>query len=466
MSPEDIRLLNSLLHSFDVTRLGEGNTAAGANLLASMACSLASVQRPGSGLINRNDDTITAGTSLLVSGAHSCSLISEKILNGLAMRQNNLTARLHQRNRNRVLQPCGAGPVKVGPGGFTADTEEMLVEQLLQPGNIMDEDAPALWGVLLNTPLRMDPGDLDARPLIYLTGSKTSDLSSRMQRCHLGRPLVHLGVDSVADFTRYEHLCPALMDGRTTLDNMVETIRGSVIVTDPGGVLGEVVRTDISSARWASRLLWLIDDNTGPDPCNADDDSPVPLDGITRRYARALGVALGQRINTRNTGPAMLENEFTDIQATWVEFLRKMEPEFPGIVGVGRNLYATLWFGLNKMIDVSSPPAGFQLVTGHVLALAKILVHRMVNVRMEMLELAKTDLRLNLAASIIHRLADGPHGIRQLSRRFDRLSSGDCHGLLLDLQASGRVSYSRGKWRLAQSTPATDTDARHLILDA
>ena len=44
MPANDTSHLQSLLTRFDVKRLGEGDVAAGANLLAAMACSLANIQ--------------------------------------------------------------------------------------------------------------------------------------------------------------------------------------------------------------------------------------------------------------------------------------------------------------------------------------------------------------------------------------------------------------------------------------
>jgi hypothetical protein len=82
MSPTDTRYLNELLNIFGAERLGEGNLVAGANLLAAMACSLANIQRPGSGLVADDGSTLKVGTSLLIFGSHSAGLISERVLGG------------------------------------------------------------------------------------------------------------------------------------------------------------------------------------------------------------------------------------------------------------------------------------------------------------------------------------------------------------------------------------------------
>lgn len=70
--------LHELLTTFGAARLGEGDPVAGANLLATMACSIANIQRHGSGLKAPDGETLAVGTSLMVSASLTTSLISEK----------------------------------------------------------------------------------------------------------------------------------------------------------------------------------------------------------------------------------------------------------------------------------------------------------------------------------------------------------------------------------------------------
>jgi hypothetical protein len=51
MSKASDRHLNHFLSTFDTTNLGEGDPVAGANLLAAVACTLANIARPGSGVV-------------------------------------------------------------------------------------------------------------------------------------------------------------------------------------------------------------------------------------------------------------------------------------------------------------------------------------------------------------------------------------------------------------------------------
>ena len=105
MSSQDSQHLHALLNAFDAERLGEGDPVAGANLLVAMACSLAAIQKPGCCLTDSRGSTVGVGTNLIVSGPLSAALIEEKVLAGLARRQDNLVdllRRTHRRNGETV----------------------------------------------------------------------------------------------------------------------------------------------------------------------------------------------------------------------------------------------------------------------------------------------------------------------------------------------------------------------------
>jgi len=245
MSAQDSHCLNDILHSFGVAQLGEGDPVAGANLLAAMAISLANIQRPRGGLATWEGDMIAAGASFLVSGAHSCSLIGDRVLTGFAARQNNLTARFGQR-RTREIGKGGdsAGVPQTVSSDLAANWAETVMQQLSQPGAITDQQSTECWGALVRITPPTDITYLQEHPMVFVTGTKTAELAGQLERCHLGRPLLHVGIDSVADLARFEHLCPAVMDGRATVGAMAETVRGTVIVTAPHEVLGEAVNLD------------------------------------------------------------------------------------------------------------------------------------------------------------------------------------------------------------------------------
>ena len=469
MSPDDTHHLQNLLRNFDAEALGEGDVTAGANVLAAMAISLANIQRPGSGLVTRDGQGIAVGTSMLASGSHSSSLISEKIISGLAMRQNNLTSRFCQRRTRETGKGSDNASVPhAASSDLAANWAETVMQQLCRPGAISDQQANECWGAILQIPPQTDLSYLRDHPVVFATGTKPAELVGQLERCHLGRPLIHVGLDSSADFARFEHLCPAVMDGRMTVGTLAETIRGTVTVTDPNEVLGEAVRSAQSSARWATRMLWLVDGNAGPDFGGGDEDeSSVPMGGIERRFEIAMGLAWGRRISDRVSDPLVLEHEFSESQARWIRFLKRTEPAFLGITGTARNLFVTLLFGLQQMVDAARIPVGFRMPVEQVEAFARFLIHRMVNFRGALLHADQNYRRGLLERAIFHKLEDGPQCARMLCRRFHRLPIQQCNEVLLELEIAGRVTQSAGVWRIAPAhAELASPRAEHLVLEA
>lgn len=279
-------------------------------------------------------------------------------------------------------------------------------------------------------------------------------------------PFIHVGVESVAGFARFEHQCPAIMEGRATAGPMSEIIRGTVVVTDPSGVLEEAVRTGAPSAKWVSKMIWLLDGNAGPEPGDHQKVTPlVALDFLDQRYEAAVTRAWGRRIDTRQTEPVTVKRQFEKAQASWIEFLKKMEPEFPGIIASARNLYATLVFGFDQLIGGDSLPNGLLWLDEFSKALARFLVLRMVNARAVMVHSAESEWKRRTAMALIGKLGGGPLNVRQLVRRSHKLPSDRCWELLLDLEACGRVIRSGNDWLLPEPAVSTAPISKHLTVD-
>ena len=452
VTPNDPPHLHNLLSKFGVERLGEGDVGAGANLLAAMACSLANVQRPGSGLVNGDGETLAVGTSLLVSGALSVSLISEKVLAGLATRQNNLVSHLTQKTESDEVEAKKSRlSMSVSPADFMADMQASMLDTLHQPfSGIGSAGSAGSWSQLVETPPLPTFDDLSANPMLFVTGYTPASLTQQLERCHLGRPLVHVGVGSAADFSRFEGACPTIMDGRVTKGASMENIRGTVVVTDSSGALDEAIKGHLPQAQWVSRLLWLVD--SGPEPGEPGDcQTPIPLDLLGLRYEAAMTTAWGQRLNNQTTAPVMIRSDFSKWQARWMAFLKAREPECPGISGTARNLYATLDFGLNQLVNAGKTADGFKWYSDEVEALARFLVQRMINARSAMLFSVRDEWLRQKMEQILIKLEDGPVELRDLVRKFHRLTTAQCLEPLHILKGRGRVMCIDNKWQLAQS---------------
>jgi len=462
MTPDDTRHLHEFLKLTDAERLGEGDVIAGANTLAAMAISLANIQRPGSGLIDRGGRRISVGTSLMISGSLSSSLVSERVLTGLAACQSNLASRLDRMDST------------TWPSAFREDPademDDRIFQQLCQsrtpPATITGREADSLSGRILQTSLPVEFRDLQERPVVFLTCGTPARLAGQLERSHLGRPFVHLGVAGPADLERFGTDCLALMEGRLALPGGDEVIGGTVVVTDRNGALDEAVQGGSLAAKWASNLLWLVDGKAGPELGDFNgSETAIPIEGIEGAYTAAMGTAWGRRINGWSDGPVTLEVDFAEAQARWIDFLKSNEKDFPGIAGALRNLYATLIFGFHQMFKAAGVPTGFTWHHGQVEALAVFLVHRMVNARAVMMRSAEIAKMRRVQAGILGRLVDGPQDLRDISRRFKNHNSGQCLVALHDLEMAGKVERGGDGWRLARPFDPEECNAWEATLD-
>ncbi|MEY3895911.1 MAG: hypothetical protein RLZZ214_1431 [Verrucomicrobiota bacterium] len=450
--------LQNLLTRFGIKRLGEGDPAAGANLLATMACSLANIQRPGSGLVTSDGETIAVGTSLIVSRARSVSLISEKVLAGLASRQNNLLSQLSKKIQSIEEEPKKTKwPVSDSPVDFMASVQESIPDRLFQPWTWHDKQGAAEpWSQLVETPPEPSFKDLAAQPVVFVTGITSKELGTQLERSHLGRPMMHVGVTSAADFARFEQICPTVMDGRIIKGSTMASICGTVMMTDPSSALGKAVKTDPPSTKWLSRLLWLVDGDAGLEPGKpVEDKALIPLDRLAVRYDAAMKAAWGERLNSLTTAPAMIQFEFPQSQARWMGFLKTQESECPGISGTARSLFATLIFGLSRLINSTETAADFVWFTDEVEALARFLVQRMVNARAAMLHSADDDLKQHLMEKILCKLMDGPLEHRAIIRKCHKLPTTQCLELLNTLEGMGRVTRVDNRWQRVEPADTT-----------
>jgi len=98
----------------------------------------------------------------------------------------------------------------------------------------------------------------------------------------------------------------------------------------------------------------------------------------------------------------------------------------------------TLYFGLHRILHAGiRTPDGFGWTNRHILALAKFLVRRMVNLRAASLDHGEAARQRRLAERVLAKLGDGPQSVRDLTRRFNRLGSDECYRVLELLQTVG-----------------------------
>lgn len=439
---------------FDVHALGEGDPVAGTNLLATMACAIANVAPPDSGLLGNDDSRQAVGMSLTVSGGHSSSLALEKVIRPLSVRQNNFNAHLLRTIRESE-ETTGKDYI----------SEEESRKPLLPQATKHGEANPVRglvsgmrydWETLLVSAPPLELEDMIDRPLTFIPLSAAGDLRKKLQQSHLGRPCVHLDVADAPDLARFQERCVDVMKGRHFGGGLAGTVRGNVIVTDCTGVLGEVVRDQDERGAWLGQTLWLVGGGAGPEP-----GSDPPSDGDDRigdlagRFEIALSQLWAKRMERRG-GPDLSRCEHAGLQARWMAFLATKEREFPGITGAARSLFVSLIYGLAKIVEAQRKPPDLKWA-GHVEGLAKFLVHRMVNSRAAWLHTEETHRNLRLQSTILRKLEDRPLQTRELVRKFHAIPTSRCKEALALLEESGAVVRDGVTWRLPFSEDLTVT---------
>lgn len=151
MSKEEEGHLQEMLTSFGAAGLGEGDLIAGANTLAAMACSLANIARPGSGLKDKDGRTFKVGTSLLVSGSHSPSLVADQVAIELGRRQRNTNSHIvreavaiEEAARKTLPGQQAAAPASgPNPGDSTLEELQNPLSPVFETGS---REGPGRWG--------------------------------------------------------------------------------------------------------------------------------------------------------------------------------------------------------------------------------------------------------------------------------------------------------------------------------
>jgi len=456
MSPEITQRLNRLLTAFDAERLGEGNLAAGANVLAAMACTIANIHRRGACLTGSDGVSFQTGSSLLASGPLTSSLIGERVTAPLAAIQGNVLAHIQEWELGKQAIIEGSPICKPKLDGFRIQAD-------LSAHGFWDEEMRmgvhhhhSLFSSFSNQVKRA----LCDQPLVFVTGATPGDLHRNLRRSHLGRPLLHGVLRSPSHCADLADCCLPVIDGSMTIEPLSTSIHGHVLLTDPSRLLDEVVGAGGEPARWLLRLPWLVDGNAGPEIASDKDSAATQprLDRMEQRYEQALRNAMRCRLDHTVKAPVCHDIDLAAFQTQWVGFLVASETACPGISAAARPLLATLVFGLYEMASIMERPEDFLLDPGDVLALAAHLVRRMGNAHAVMTHTGEREQKQRNHLRILDMLSEGPMSARDLGRRFHRMTTNQSRDLLADLKRNGSVAELSGdRWQLAALTSPRET---------
>lgn len=487
MDTDTLPRLEKFFTTFNVTELGDGNLLTGINTLAAMCCTLATVARPGSGIGTADGRFFRIGTSLLVSGAASAGRVTDEVLCEVGLRQNNYTKHLqrHQQFKEQSKQSPYDRSLLGIPVDQPAETivSELPTDGGLYPGALSNDWARALE----NPPSEGTEPGADV-PKFFFAANRPKDLAKRLSGLRRGQPLVHLAVNRPSDLAGFGETAESLLDGCLSVRAGAETVQGQLLVTDSLGILGEAARNPEDGMAWIARLVWLCDNDAGPeiqrDPAWENTD---PGDSLSARFRDALSRGLANRLRGGGMKPQITPAALAGAQHHWTEFLKKMERSLPGISGAARNLLATLCFGLVEISrgDLSRPgsaigdpsasglPARSQcpgrrkleFMVNDVEAFARFLVFRMANARAAMLHSAELTRRQSQIRRVFQKLGELPIEARKVYQHLN-LKADDCHECLRWLEASNLASNSTAGWRRVEGAELSFTGRPILTLEA
>jgi len=450
--------LGLLFTCFNVSSLGDGNVAAGANVLAAMCFSLSNIQRPGAGVIRPTQLVDPAGTSFLASGSLTEALVAEKVMSHLLNHQTLFSSHVATYHARR--------------------DGEMRKDRTYRDRRFEDNEAPvdpALFKVFNGDKLGIfRPDETPARrhlvehPGIVIDGSEPGRLEQQLRICHQGRPIVHVPLWELAQARKLVAPLRGLMAGRS-LDGPLPTfIRGNVAAFASKRLLEEL-HGDQPSASWIGSLPWLVDDAVSAPERPGGAPASGEYDHATQgAYEVALREMWGDRIGTFSQEPRVQQGLGDGYLLAMDDFLRPLEASWPGIGKVARPVLPSLAFGLLGIMRVlkEMKKDGVNVSAAQLVAFAQYLVGRMVRTRQAMAQTEESRRLTGLAIRLIHKLAEQPKTPRGIIRSTNRLRMSDLTLILDFFEKIGVAAPQDGTWGLTvpmsaataklQSSPVID----------
>jgi hypothetical protein len=242
------KLLQECLIIFNAKRLGEGDTVAGANLLAAMAGSLAGMQLRGSVLtaLGKSEGEPQLGsleidTHMITSGTHTSALVQSKVIERLAMMHNRLHEEvdaLHEVLKMDVRTAFGANRTKLEANKSIRSSLELDITHESENDTIIPGKKSR------QMPLFAKPrniSDLLAHPHILISASTSpAKFEALVSRSNESRPILHAALSRSDHFAQFGWQCTSIMRG-LSCPSGGRFIRGTVLASDPGMLLGEAV---------------------------------------------------------------------------------------------------------------------------------------------------------------------------------------------------------------------------------
>lgn len=454
----DTSPLQTLLTTFRVQNLGDGDLNQGINTLTAMAISLANLA-PDAGLVfDAKGRTTRLGANLLVTGSASSGAISDEVTTEIGLRQKNLhlaLQRFQEWLNEEKSKPLSSPP----PQGKVAFGAENVLAEIFQGLGPLGGTENEQWGTILTADSTECFPDFVKSSNFFIAASKPQNLAHEVTALRPGHPVIHLGLSHPSDFASYAEAGAAILEGRFT-SKEGESVKGNIFMTDPLELLRDLAQSPDERTAWMKQFLWLCDGNTGPEvspPRSATEDS----DSIRKRYGIALTRILAQRLNRRRQSPMSFSLDTRASVIRFRRFLDKMEPKLPGITGACRNLINSLVFGLGEMARIEKQ---FPVSSEAAEELAMLLVRRMANVRSTMIHEGALKQRQDHIRRIFNKLARGEYNTRTIYKDLS-IPADECRACLAWLEGSELINESSGKWCLADNAELSFSNSLSPLLE-
>jgi hypothetical protein len=470
MSSKETQHLTHLLTTFHATSLGEGDTNAGANVLAAMAVTLANLAPADGSVVLPDGKPARLGTSLLISGSGSCGRVGDEIITEVGRRQANLATRLRG-YCNAMEERAGKPSLVSPPTGPGADTADELLSTALSDIEPLYGTTSQAWGRIMEESPAGQVRDLADKPKFLVCAARPKDLEAQLVGLRPGRPLIHLGINRPADFAELADPGTSLVGGYYSIGDGCELVRGNMIISDPLRLLNEAAKAPDERTMWLGHFLWLTDSDAGPDvPEDVTQATAGSGGSIIECFQLALGNVMARRLSLHKGKPLPLCHDTRVAAHRWTEFLREMEQRLPGIYGAARNLLNTLVFGLGELAKVGK---GLRFPLKGVEAFARFLVRRAVNARTAICLAADVARRQSQIERIFRKLPEGWQNERKIYGNLS-IPAADCRWCLLWLQDAGIAQRSErlrksgspeSIWNLVEGAQLNFADCRLPLLE-
>lgn len=455
-SEREIENLHALLYAFNTKDLGDGDEIAGMNLLAAMALTVANLARNGEGLLFPNGRHVQVGCSFLTCGSLTSRLVHDEIIAPISDMQSNLLANLanlEQHDKKTQLpepgQPRRMWTLEHATPGSAGESAlfNLMSTPTMEDRRESDEVA---WTRVITHPPYEQFYDLLNCHRIFLSCTTAKELMRQLKHMHRRNGIVSISVNSPKSVIDFSDPSLAIMEGANAQGSSFQHVTARLMVADWNDALAEANFENGDKFMWLGRMLWLVQDRTGPEPPSLHDfPDKGRLPNVITAFKNVLHHLFAWRLaqNYKYHQLQSFERNFATHQEEWMKFLQQMESVLPGISGHARNLAMSLFFGLHAIAQTCMNDKAPKLFPAGFAAFARLLIKRMAN-KKAMIGISHEDTRKNrIKQQILSRLEGRELSTRDIYRQL-HLRASDCQEALREMLNEKLVLSHNDSWSL------------------